>query len=138
MHFRPVPGDRPLIVYGLDRVDGSKAEFRGLSPDGFLRDLARADAVIAHAGNQLISEALHLGKPMLAIPVPSQHEQHVNGFYLERIGGGWSLTPEAVTGEKLEEFIVDAVPRIARSALPRRENGVHEAARIISEVVRAV
>src|SRR5262249_27855617 len=66
----------PFIAYGFDRegVVGS-VTYKKPSQDGFLSDLLGCKGVIANAGFSLISEALHLQKPYLAIPVAHQFEQ---------------------------------------------------------------
>lgn len=56
--------------------------------DGFVKDLASSRAVIGGAGFTLLSEALHLRKPMLALPFAGQFEQILNANYLEHLGYG--------------------------------------------------
>lgn len=56
--------------------------------EGFVGDLASAKAVIGGAGFTLMSEALHLKKPMLALPFAGQFEQILNANYLEHLGYG--------------------------------------------------
>jgi uncharacterized protein (TIGR00661 family) len=87
-HLRAHP-DTPFSVYGYDREeqDGNLA-FRRASRDGFLRDLASARAVIATAGFTLMTEALHLKKPYLALPMAGQFEQELNALLLEDMGCG--------------------------------------------------
>jgi uncharacterized protein (TIGR00661 family) len=89
-----------FLVYGYDRegTDGVLV-FRPFSKDGFLRDLAGAKAVIATAGFTLISEALCLKKPYLALPMKGQFEQELNAFQLDRLGygkGASELHPETI------------------------------------------
>ena len=89
-----------FLVYGYASSDPEgPLAFRPFSKDGFLDDLAAAKAVIATAGFTLISEALALGKPYLALPMEGQFEQQLNAFQLESLGFGRAcqdLTPEAV------------------------------------------
>jgi len=89
-----------FLVYGYDRTDGEGTlTFRPFSKDGFLQDLATAKAVIATAGFTLISEALYLRKPYLALPMQGQFEQQLNGYQLERQGYGKSAdepSPETI------------------------------------------
>ena len=71
--------------------------------DGFLHDLAGAKAVIANAGFSLVSEALHLGKPYLAIPVKNQFEQTFNAYYVDKLGyGAWW---KDLGKEQIESFL---------------------------------
>jgi len=58
-------------------------------PEGDFADaLSRCKGVIAPAGHQLLSEALYLGKPVLAFPQKGQYEQKVNARMLEKSGYG--------------------------------------------------
>jgi len=77
--------------------------FRPFSRDGFIDDLASAKAVAATAGFTLISEALALKKPYLAMPMQGQFEQELNAFQLEQAGYG-SRMPE-VQRETIAEFL---------------------------------
>lgn len=78
-----------LRVYGWDRTDRRQnLHFRPFSRDGFLDDLASAKAVIATAGFTLMTEALHLRKPYLALPMRGQFEQQLNALLLEELGFG--------------------------------------------------
>jgi uncharacterized protein (TIGR00661 family) len=58
------------------------------SEERFIEDLGSARAVIGGAGFTLMTEAIALGKPMLAVPFGSQFEQILNANYLERVGYG--------------------------------------------------
>ena len=60
----------PADVYGLDPDTPAPAGVRLRAPSRaeFLADLAAARAVVSTAGFTLLSEALHLGKPVLALP----------------------------------------------------------------------
>jgi uncharacterized protein (TIGR00661 family) len=88
--------------FGCEGQDGNIL-FKKPSMEGFLHDLAGAGAVIANAGFSLVSEALHLGKPYLAIPVSRQFEQTFNAYYVDKMGYGafW----EDLTKEKVESFL---------------------------------
>jgi len=91
-------------VYGMrggpteGTVDGN-LEFRPRSNEGFVEDLRTSRGVVAGGGFSLMSEAVYLGKPMLALPLHGQFEQVMNSRYLEREGFGMSaveLTPEVL------------------------------------------
>lgn len=78
-----------FVIYGYDKDEVSgNLHFLPFSKEGFLANLAKCKAVIATAGFTLISEALHLGKPYLALPMQGQFEQHLNAFMLEQHGYG--------------------------------------------------
>jgi uncharacterized protein (TIGR00661 family) len=100
-------------VYGLgEAADRGNLRFRAISEQGFIADLCSARCVIGTAGNQLIGEALYLGKPVFALPEAGQYEQEVNGHLLERMGGGTFLAPEALRREPLQRFLSE-LPRYA-------------------------
>jgi len=91
-----------FIVYGLKRRGRlDNLLFKQLDRGQFLTDLAACRAVIATAGFSLISEALYLGKPYLALPAGLQFEQILNAYHLARLGYGEHhdrLTKEIVSG----------------------------------------
>jgi len=68
----------------------SGTEFRVFPSEqhDYAESLAACRGVIAPAGHQLTSEALHLGKPLLVFPQDSQYEQELNATMLERSGRG--------------------------------------------------
>ena len=93
-----------FIAYGFNR-EGREGNilYKRPSFETFFDDLVRARAIIANAGFSLVTEALHLGKPYLAVPVKNQFEQIFNAFWLERTGYGafW----EELTKERIESFL---------------------------------
>jgi uncharacterized protein (TIGR00661 family) len=80
-------------IYGMRRdledeqVEGN-LRYRPFSETGFIADLAGCRGVIAGGGFTLMGEAVHLHKPMLAVPLGKQFEQMLNARYLERLGYG--------------------------------------------------
>jgi uncharacterized protein (TIGR00661 family) len=93
-----------FIAYGFQR-EGSEGNilFKLPSFETFFDDLIRCRAIIANAGFSLVTEALHLGKPYLAMPVKKQFEQIFNAYWLERTGYGafW----EELNKERVESFL---------------------------------
>jgi UDP:flavonoid glycosyltransferase YjiC (YdhE family) len=93
-----------FIAYGFG-CEGQEGNvlFKKPGMEGFLRDLAGSGAVIANAGFSLVSEAFHLGKPYLAVPVQHQFEQTFNAYYVDKMGYGafW----EEMSKEKVESFL---------------------------------
>jgi uncharacterized protein (TIGR00661 family) len=84
-----------FVVYGGERSDRPDLEgeqgnvsFRRPSRAGFLEDLRTCRAVVATAGFTLMTEALQLRKPMLALPMAGQFEQELNALLLEELGCG--------------------------------------------------
>jgi uncharacterized protein (TIGR00661 family) len=88
--------------FGAEGQDGNIL-FKKPSMEGFLSDLAGCKAIIANAGFSLVSEALHLGKPYLAVPVKNQFEQIFNAYYLDQTGyGAWW---KELNKERVESFL---------------------------------
>lgn len=77
--------------------------FRPFSNDGFVEDLRTCRGVVASAGFSLMSEAVYLHKPMLAIPLAGQFEQIMNARYLERLGFG--VAADSIDEAALERFL---------------------------------
>jgi uncharacterized protein (TIGR00661 family) len=93
-----------FFVYGYDRSDRTGViSFKPFSREGFLRDLATAKAVMGTAGFTLISEALYLKKPFMAMPMQGQFEQQLNAFQLQRLGYG-KCAPDVVP-EVIGDFL---------------------------------
>lgn len=103
-------GER-VIVYGIPRqgID-TNLEFKPPSEDTFINDLAGCKGVISTAGNQLLSEAIFLGKPVLTLPEDAV-EQRLNAHAVANMGVGAraSLSKPGLTDigrflERLDEF----------------------------------
>jgi uncharacterized protein (TIGR00661 family) len=112
-----------FIAYGFG-IEGQEGNilFKKPSMEGFLRDLAGAQAVIANAGFSLVSEALHLGKPYLAIPVKNQFEQTLNAYYVDKLGyGAWW---KELSKEKIDSFLFNLPVYVENlNSYPRAGNG---------------
>jgi uncharacterized protein (TIGR00661 family) len=81
--------DTQFFVYGYGEGGRQRnCQFKKISTEDFLRNLADSRAVIATAGFSLISECLHFKKKMLLVPVLGQYEQMVNAHYVEKLGLG--------------------------------------------------
>lgn len=77
----------------------------------FAESLAGCRGVIAPAGHQLISEALYLGKPILAFPQKGQYEQTVNARMLQKSGRGmYGRAGHAVQDMKKFFSLIDKFP----------------------------
>lgn len=115
------------VVYGAPRgaVAPPGVVLRPPGRAAFLHDLARARAVVATAGFTLLSEALHLGKPILALPNRGFFEQTVNALYLERLGRGEAVHRRAVRPADLAGFL----SRADRYAAAPGERAAGEAGR---------
>jgi uncharacterized protein (TIGR00661 family) len=94
-------------VYGSDRQgQQGPLTFLPLSGLPFLEDLASCRAVISTAGNQLIGEALYLGKPVCVMPEACV-EQRLNAAAVERMGIGRRVTARQFTEERLRAFLAN-------------------------------
>jgi len=110
-----------FVAYGFGR-EGSDGNiiFKRPSLDGFFSDLVSARAIIANSGFSLVTEALHLGKPYLAVPVSHQFEQIFNAYWLEKSGYGayW----EELNKERVESFLFN-LPHYRESLASYPRNG---------------
>lgn len=125
----------PVLVYGTSRrgrVDN--LEFKPPSDVPFIEDLASCRAVVSTAGNQLVGEAVHLGKPMLVMPEQCV-EQRLNAASLERRGFGMQVRHADFTNAILQQFLASEatyLDNIRRSA----RNGRKEAVDTIEQFIR--
>lgn len=87
--------------------------------DAFLARLGASRAVVATAGFTLLSEALHLGKPVLAVPNQGFFEQAINARALVSMQRG-----EAVAGRALRAAdVAGFLGRAAAYARPHAPDG---------------
>jgi uncharacterized protein (TIGR00661 family) len=112
-----------FIAYGFGR-DGEEGNviYKKPSLGGFMRDLTSAKAIVANSGFSLVTEALHLGKPYLAVPVNHQFEQIFNAYWLQKMGYGayW----EELNKERVESFLYNLPLYQEKLAeYPRQGNG---------------
>lgn len=129
----------PVHLYGMrdgDQVgttDGA-IEYRPRSIDGFLEDLVSCRGVITGGGFSLLSEAVYLGKPVLAMPLKGQFEQLMNARYLERQGYG-TCAP-AVEEAELRRFL-DGLDGFEEKLAGYSQDGNEEALTVITRTVEA-
>ena len=112
-----------FIAYGFGREGPEKnVLYRRPSMDTFFSDLVSARAVVANSGFSLVTEALHLGKPYLAVPVSHQFEQVFNAYWLQKSGYGASW--EELNKERVDSFLFNLpLYREALAEYPRQGNG---------------
>jgi uncharacterized protein (TIGR00661 family) len=89
--------------------DQGNLKIRPLNRENFLNDLAECEGVICNAGFSLLSEALHLGKKILAKPVEGQIEQESNALALKKLGLG-DVMPTLNTPQ-LQEWMERSAPK---------------------------
>lgn len=96
---------QPVIIYGARRRgrEGNLL-FKTTGDADFLDDLASCRAVFSTAGNQLVGEAMHFGKPLLVTPEDCV-EQRVNARGVERLGIGRAIAQARVSVEVLRDFL---------------------------------
>jgi uncharacterized protein (TIGR00661 family) len=119
--LREVP-EVPFKVYGAGRVgQEGHIELCAFDDARFIDDVRTARAVIGGAGFSLMTEALHLGVPMLAVPLAGQAEQHLNTRWLTHLGYGQGAA--SVDAPTIRAFLgrVDAYAA-ALEAYPRGDN----------------
>lgn len=112
-----------FVAYGFAReAQDGNILYKKPSLDGFFADLVSARAVVANSGFSLVTEALHLGKPYLAVPVSHQFEQVFNAYWLEKSGYGayW----DTLNKERVEAFLYNLPHyRQVLTRYPRQGNG---------------
>lgn len=111
--------DRPCYVFGYGRTEGREGNviFMKKSEEGFLKLLEGCSYVIQGGGHTLMTEALHLGKPILSLPLKAMVEQCFNALYLERLHYGMQadmMTLEPALLRRFEERLPEFRAAIAR------------------------
>lgn len=98
----------PVRIYGLGgRPATGQAEFFEVDEHTFTESLVACRAVVAAAGNQLLGEALYLGKPFFALPEGKHFEQCINAHFLKQLGGGDWCAVEQVQKPQLDAFMAN-------------------------------
>ena len=99
------------------------ATLRKPHPTDFIRSLSSCRWLLTTAGNQLLGEALSLGKPILAIPTPGQTEQRFNAMALaDSECGDWCSEAE-LSQERLEGFLC-GIARFSDSCVRRNRDPI--------------
>lgn len=108
--------DMPVKVYGTPwKGQSENLEFCAPSNEWFVHDLAQCRAVLSTAGNQLIGEALHFGKPILAVPEDA-FEQRLNATMVERMGIGMRVSASQLTPSHVDRLLSQEQQFAARTA----------------------
>jgi uncharacterized protein (TIGR00661 family) len=120
-------------VYGLGkRPDEEHLRYEEINEERFLADLGSAEALISTAGNQLVGEALYLGKPVFAMPETNNHEQFINAFFLAYEGTGDWEEIERVNTATLDRFLA-RVDEFRGRIQPERYNGTPAAVNAVEQ-----
>lgn len=132
--------DCPVVVYGTPhRGKSDNLDFRAPSNEWFIHDLAHCRGVISTAGNQLIGEAIHFGKPILALPEDA-FEQRLNAHMIERMGVGMRSSLGALTPSDIDRFLGNEsyyLSHMGEHARDGRAEAIETLHRFIGELVRA-
>jgi len=125
----------PCRVYGPGRtgIEGNLT-FLPVDRAAFVADLARCRALVATAGNQVVGEAMHLGKPVLVLPEAGNWEQAINAHWVERMGIGASVPPRTLRSAAIRDFLGRLDGFKAAMPAPGAE-GNDEVARALEEVL---
>jgi uncharacterized protein (TIGR00661 family) len=114
----------PVHIYGTAQR-GRVGALTFLPPSNlpFLEDLASCCAVVSTAGNQLVGEALFLGKPILVFPERCV-EQRMNALAVEQLGIGMRADFRDFTTTRLRAFLErldgfrESIARHVRDGVP--------------------
>lgn len=115
---------REVRVYGAGTHPAEgKLAFRAISESGFIADLASAAGLVTTAGNQVVGEAVALGKPVLALPESGNMEQEINAHFVQACGAGHAVPFDRLQETNLRDFL-DQLPELKRrlSRLPGKGN----------------
>ncbi|MGA3124365.1 MAG: glycosyltransferase family protein [Polyangiaceae bacterium] len=112
----------PVVIYGK-RHRGTDANlvYKRVGDPAFLDDLASCRAVLSTAGNQLVGETMHLGKPILVAP-ENTPEQRMNALAVERLGVGARIDRSSFTAGAIRRFLAEE-RRFAERARTLRRDG---------------
>jgi len=126
--------DERFVIYGMNKnlTDGNLI-YKKFNEKDFYQDISSAKAIITNGGFTVISEALHLKKPIFCLPIQHQFEQMLNGRFIEMLGAGVSYIKY---GEKdLKEFFENI--ELYKKNLKSYDSGNQEGTlRIIDEEIR--
>jgi len=132
---RAVELDREVRVYGLGALPpAGRLRFCEIDEHTFVEDLAGCEAAICAAGNQLLGEAIYLGKPVFALPEPLHHEQLINSHFLRQMEAGDFATIDQVTLDRLRQFLARTAEY--RAALERYRGTWNGAPRAVEAIHR--
>lgn len=121
--------NKQVIVYNNKLTQGYGFTYHRIGQQ-FVEDLHKCDRVICTAGNQLLGEAIYLGKPLMVFPETGQYEQYINAFYIKKMKVGCAFKIREINEFAVNEFF-NFTP-VKHEA----ENGLDEAVAIIAREVK--
>lgn len=107
---------RKKILPLLDAIPGLNYRLYPAPGADFDEGLRNCGAVITNGGHQTLSEALVLGKPVLAIPQRGQAEQELNARMLQKSGRGLMVYDLRDLPKTLPRFL-DQLESLSRPAI---------------------
>lgn len=126
---------RAVRVYGLgDKPAAGNVRFCTADRQRFLEDLAGCAYVVSNGGHNLVSEALSLGKPVLATPMNMFYEQYANAWHLQRLGYGEYFMAEGGAARAVASFET-RLDKLRQALSVPLDCGNLAAAQAISELV---
>jgi hypothetical protein len=126
-------GEAPLL-FGARDPGIAGVTVQAIERPGFLAALARARAVIASAGSQLIGEAVALGIPIFGVYAPDDDEQAVNVSMLRLHGAGDGCVVTGCGRAELAAFL----DRAAGPGFRRLDWAAPDVAAVVVEQVAAL
>ena len=98
-----------FVIYGWNMEKKiNNLEFRRFNERKFLEDLSECKALITNGGFTTITEALHLKKPILSLPIKNQFEQKINALHLDKLGYGEHVNK--VERKRIVDFLYNLTP----------------------------
>ncbi|MEM4263701.1 MAG: glycosyltransferase family protein [Candidatus Woesearchaeota archaeon] len=124
------------IIYGFDIEETDcNIVHKKFNEKEFFDDLASCKALITNGGFTLISEALHLKKPILSNPIASTFEQVVNAYYLDKLGYG--LMAEKLDSAVLNRFLKQ-LPKYVKNLESYKKEGNSMFFNRLGELIKSV
>jgi uncharacterized protein (TIGR00661 family) len=121
-----------------DHVKSKNITYKRQSLVEFAEYLSRCKAVISSAGEQLMSEALFLGKPMFLLPEHGTYEQKLNAELVKKNEVGDSEDITSVKREQIQRFLSNLPLYEENIRKMHVKNGISDMMKIISaEIKRA-
>jgi uncharacterized protein (TIGR00661 family) len=126
--------DIPVKVYHPHkRGTVENVEYHPLGNRPFVEDLASCRAVLSTSGNQLISEAIHFGKPILTCPEEAL-EQRLNAHFVDKWEIGMEISQHQLTTSQLRIFLA-RTDEFKANMSAHQGDGIDEAWRAIRSAV---
>ena len=137
------PSLRDTVIKELERIGGIAYRVFPNPDEDFIESLVTCRGVISNAGHQLLSESLHLKKPIFSLPFEGQYEQKLNAEMLALSGRG-TIGSMQTLGEDMENYLAFSETFVP-SPLPedgkihfRLSDDSHRAAALLNRYIRVL